>query len=111
MRHEERTEMAISTDTTLLYARSTDGNGTAVVWPGGRGVFVAYGTFGSGTVKLQWSPNDGTTWIDVDASGDTFVTFTANGSGGFELPACQIRAVLSGATAASVTAEAAVTHP
>lgn len=102
--------MTISTDIKLFTLRTTDGNGNAADWPGGRGAFAAYGTFGSGTVKLQWSPDDGTTWLDVDRSGDTYVTFTANGSGGFELPACQIRAVLSGSSAASVSAEAAVTR-
>lgn len=103
--------MTISTDITLLTLRTTDGNGNAADWPGGRGAFVAYGTFGSGTVKLQWSPDDGTTWLDVDKSGETYVTLTANGSGGFELPASQIRAALSGSTGASVSAKAAVTHP
>jgi hypothetical protein len=103
--------MAISTDIVLFNAQTADANGAAADWHGGRGVFSAFGTFGSGTVKLQWSPNDGTTWLNVDKSGDTYVTYTANGSGGFELPACKIRAVLSGSTAASVSAEAAVAHP
>lgn len=81
---------------------SADGQTAAVAWLGGRGVFSAQGSFGSGTIKLQCSHDDGTTWIDVDRSGDTFVTFTANGQGGFELPKCSLRASLSGSTAPSI---------
>lgn len=87
----------------LAFARLlASGNSSAITWNGGRGVFAAYGTFGSGTLKLQSSFDDGTTWIDVDRSGDTYVTFTANGSGGFELPKCQLRVSLSGATNPSI---------
>jgi len=74
--------------------------GDAVVWPGGRGCFTVYSaTFGGGTVKLQWSPDDGTTWLDVDKSGDTYVTLTAVGAGNFDLPPCKIRANVATATA------------
>jgi hypothetical protein len=90
--------MSYSENQALFSARTTDGNSTAVQWPGGRGVFAVVGTFGSATSKLQWSPDAGTTWLDVDATGDTFTTKTAAGAGGFELPACQIRAVQSGST-------------
>lgn len=75
-------------------------------WSGGRGTFMAFGTFGGGTAKLQMSPNSGVTWIDVDRSGDTFVTFTANGEGGFELAPCFIRVSLTGATAPSLSVKA-----
>ncbi|RZN09655.1 hypothetical protein CWO91_16640 [Bradyrhizobium genosp. SA-3] len=81
-----------------------NGSTSGVVWPGGRGVFTAFGTFGSGTIKLQVSYDDGTTWMDVDRSGDTYCTFTSNGSGGFELPKCQVRANTAGSTTPSVTA-------
>lgn len=83
----------------LFTPQTADGQTTAIDWPGGRGVFVAWGTFGSGTVKLQQSPDAGTTYIDVDRSGDTYVTFTVNGQGGFELPPCKLRTSLSGSTA------------
>lgn len=78
------------------------GNSAALAWPGGRGVFTAWGTFGGGTLKLQQSPDDGTTWIDVDRSGDTFVTFTVNGEGGFELGECTLRVSLSGGAGHSI---------
>ncbi len=71
--------------------------GDAIDWGGGKGCFSVYsGTFNGATAKLQWSPNDGTTWLDVDRSGDTYVTFTAAGAGNFELPACMIRVAISG---------------
>jgi hypothetical protein len=96
-----------STSSQLFAAIGANANGAAFDWPGGRGVFSAFGAFGAGTCKLQFSPDAGVTWLDVDRSGDTYVTFTANGSGGFELPPCQIRAVLTGATAPSLSATAA----
>ncbi|HEV2155442.1 hypothetical protein [Bradyrhizobium sp.] len=99
--------MAYSQNQALFSARTTDGNSNAVSWPGGRGVFAVFGTFGGATCKLQWSPDadaGGSTWLDVDAAGDAYVTRTANGAGGFELPPCQIRAVQSGSTTTSLTA-------
>jgi len=74
--------------------------GAAVQWRGGKGCFTVYSaTFGGGTVKLQWSPDDGTTWLDVDSGDDAYVTLTAVGAGNFELPECQIRAHVATATA------------
>lgn len=43
-----------------------------------------FGTFGSGTVTLQYSPDGGSTKIDVTQNG-TAVTFTANGGRNVEL--------------------------
>jgi hypothetical protein len=81
---------------------AADGDTASLAWLGGRGVYAAYGSFGSGTVKLQASHDGGNTWIDVDRSGDTFVTFTTNGQGGFELGDCLLRSSLSGATGPSI---------
>ena len=73
-----------------------EATGDAIDWPGGRGAFaVVSGTFSGATVALEWSPDDGTTWLAVDASGDTYTTKTAVGSGNFELPPCQLRAAIS----------------
>jgi len=88
--------------TVLLNNASATGN--AVDWGGGRGDFTAYGTFGGATVALQFSPDDGTTWINVDPSGSTYVTFTTAGVGGFELPKGQIRAAITGGIGVSVSA-------
>lgn len=81
---------------------TTNTSSAAIKWDGGRGVFMAWGTWGGGTLTLQMSPDDGTTWVNVDRTGDTFCTLTANGQGGFELPKCQLRVTLAGSTAASI---------
>jgi hypothetical protein len=51
-----------------------------------------YGTFDSGTIKLQASPDNGTTWIDIPNSSSTTATCM-----NMEIRATQIRANLSGA--------------
>lgn len=81
--------------------------GAAVDWPGGRGVFsVPAGTFSGATVKLQWSPDAGTTFMNVDGGSDVYVTLTAAGAGLFELPPCQIKAVITGGPPSGVYAYA-----
>ncbi len=90
----------------LLTAQAANGSGEALAWFGGRGVFASWGTFGGGTCKLEWSPDEGTTWVAVDRTGDTYVSLTATGAGEFILPGCKIRATLSGATGATVSASA-----
>lgn len=89
---------------TLFSAQTSTGNGSAQDWNGGDGVFAVWGAFGGTTVKLQWSPDDGSSWLDVDRSGDTFVTFTSAGSGGFSLPQCKIRAVATGGAGLNINA-------
>lgn len=94
---------------TATYALITNGaaSGSAVDWPGGLGTFSVYaGTFSGATVKLQWSMDDGTTYQDVDRSGDTYVTFTAVGSGNFDLPPCKIKGVISGGPPSGIYAKA-----
>lgn len=80
---------------TVLAENAGAGNGAAVRWAGGRGVFSATATWGSGSVKLQYQLPDGI-WADVGAH----ATLMANGGGGFELPDCMIRAVVTTSTAA-----------
>ena len=77
---------------------TANGATTPVWWYGGRGSALAWGDFGGGTATLQMSPDAGATWINVDRAGDTYVTFTANGEGGFELRVCMLRFNLTGAT-------------
>jgi hypothetical protein len=82
----------------------TDNGATAPFkWSSGRGTFTAWGDFGGGTATLQMSPDNGTTWINVDHPGDTYCTFTANGEGGFELTPCFLRVNLTGATSPNLT--------
>lgn len=76
--------------------------GSALKWPGGRGVFMAEATFGGGTVKLQTQTPNGT-WIDVDGA-----SVTAAGTKVFYLGPCLIRANI--ATSTAVYAYAAVTN-
>ena len=66
--------------------------GAAVQWDGGIGAFSAAGTFSGATITLQWLGPDGTTYLTVGA--DT--TLTSAGAGGFVLPPCKIRALVTG---------------
>jgi hypothetical protein len=81
--------------------------GSALDWPGGRGAFwLKDGTIGTATVKLQWSGDDGTTWIDADQGGDTNATFTAVGKmGNFDLPPGKLRANVSGSGMSALNAQ------
>jgi len=94
--------MASDTDEDLLSNASATGSSKR--WHGGRGVFSVSGTFGGTTVKLQWSHDD-STYLDVDRSGDTFVTFTAGGAGIFELPPCFVKAVVTGGSPSALYAK------
>lgn len=76
--------------------------GASANWGGGVGVFMVSGTFGGGTVSLQFQGPDGTTWIT--AGPDT--SLTANGAGGFVLPPGRIRALVSGGTPSALYAQA-----
>lgn len=74
-----------------LLANAT-ATGNAVTWPGGRGTFIAAGTFNGATVKLQLLGPDSSTWIDAG----TYTTLTAAGAGVFDLPQGQVRAAVTG---------------
>ena len=89
----------------LLTDFDTNGDGPSRNWFGGRAVVSAWGTWGGATAKLRWSPDEGVTWMDADKSGDTYVTFTDNGSGEVVLPPCKIRFTVSGGTGASISAK------
>jgi hypothetical protein len=72
-------------------------------------VFV-YGTFGSGTLKLQASPDGGTTKIDLPNLSGTAISVTANGIYNIQLGNGNalgadiiLYAVLTGATNPSLT--------
>ncbi len=74
----------------LLSNASATGSGK--IWNGGRGAFMAAGTFGGATVTLQVLGPDGTTWLDVGAE----AALTAPGAVGFDLPPGTIRAEVDG---------------
>jgi len=98
---------------TLLNSVSVAGAGGQVQWNGGPGVFSSTGTPGGSSVRLEYSPDpdangNGVTWIPVDRSGDTYVTFTTLPAGGeFDLPPGPIRANAVGGSPVSVSAYAA----
>lgn len=83
----------------LLDAVTANANSDAIVWKGGTGLLVATGTWGSGTIAVQISPDGGTTWIGL-----TSITMTANGTKEFTAPAAKLRLALTGATNPSLTA-------
>jgi hypothetical protein len=77
---------------------AADGQTATFGYNGGKRTFVAYGTWGSGTLKLQWSPDDGTTWIDEGTDSE----LTANGDFSMDAdnvsPGLLYRLDLSGST-------------
>lgn len=75
--------------------------GNSLIWPGGRGLFAADGTFGGATCKLQFLGPAGN-WIDAGQ----YTTLTAAGGGNFDLPQGQIRAALTGGTPSGMFAYA-----
>lgn len=88
---------------------AADGNVTFTLLPPvggqGRNVFTLYaiGTWGSGTLVLDSSPDAGTTYVDVNDSSGTQVSFTADGQVNFELQTSNsdpviLKATLSGSS-------------
>ena len=78
---------------------TADGQTDAVKF-GPKSVLIAEGTWGSGTVKLQFRPVGHTVWIDV-----TGASLTADGYKDVELNAqgdLEFRADLSGATSPNI---------
>jgi hypothetical protein len=62
--------MAQQDTLTLLSGATSTGSGSRL---NGFGYWnwVVYGTFNSSTAQLQWSPDNGTTWIDIDGADAT----------------------------------------
>lgn len=81
---------------------SADGNSATIAWPGGYGSMLASGTWGSGTLKLQFTINGGTTWVDVAS-----ISLTANGHKEFNIGSCHLRMNLAGATNPAIAARVA----
>lgn len=79
----------------ILASNSSATSSDVFTWPGGIGMFSCEATWGGGNVALQFKTIQGT-WIAVG----TNTNITANGAGGFILPAgTQIRAAVTTATA------------
>ena len=57
-------------------------------------VIVGHGTFGSGTLRLEFSPDDGTSWIALDDAGQGL---TKAGAVNLAVPGmCRVRLNFSG---------------
>lgn len=86
-------------------ALSADGNGTAFSFKGGLLVMGAFGTFGGGSAKVQWSPDDptGATWTDLGPQNGVATALTTAGTVAVNLPPGRYRFALAGSTAPSLT--------
>jgi hypothetical protein len=90
----------------LQLLNNATATGSKLYWPGGRGVFMASGTFSGSTVKLQFQAPDGTL-VDVGS----FTTLTAAGGGVFDLPPGLIIATVTGGPPSGMYATAARVNP
>lgn len=83
----------MSQSASLQLVNNGSASSAGSLWPGGTGVFAVKATWGGGSVALQFLALDGATWI-TPAGG----SLTADGGVVFELPPCQIRALVTTAT-------------
>jgi len=83
----------------VMDAVAADGNSSVYVWRGGKGTLVGAGTFGSGTLSVQVSLDNGTTWVGLASA-----TMTAASAITFEVHRCQMRFNLAGATGPTLNA-------
>lgn len=86
---------------TVTLLSNAGATGAAVNWPGGKGFFSVVGTFGGATVSLQFLGPDGATWVTP-----TDGSVTAAGGFVFELPQCNVRALVSGGSPSALYAKA-----
>lgn len=82
---------------TLDATLSADGDTDAIQWYGGKGTLFAQGTFGSGTIKVQFSL-DNSTWTDL-----TGISLSAAGAKAIDIGPCLLKVNLNGSTDASIT--------
>jgi hypothetical protein len=82
---------------TLFTNQATNATSPQIVHGGGKVAFSTTGGFGGGTLTWQLALDD--------VNFAPFKAYTAVNVEVFELPPCTIRAVLTGATAATLTAQ------
>lgn len=80
-------------------AVAADFNGAAFEHKGGRIVLGGYGTFGSGTLAVQYTPDADVTFTDLGQQNAVATSLTAAGSVTFFLPRGRYRVRFSGSTA------------
>lgn len=78
---------------------NADATGATTTWQGGRARFTAVGTFGGGTVNLEFLGPDNATWVPYDATG-----LTAAGSLVIETVPGSLRASVTGGTPSALYA-------
>jgi hypothetical protein len=89
----------------LFTGVTADGQSAEFTFKGGWGLLLAAGTWGSGTITVQISPDGGTTWAALsDILGTGSAALTANGSVAFIAPPGQLRLDLSGSSGADLDA-------
>lgn len=92
----------------LLDNQTSDGTGTVVTLHQTKSYnLYSYGDFGEGSVAIEWSVDNGATFTAFTDCSDTALALTTPGTETFFTleKGTQIRAVLSGSTAPSVTVE------
>lgn len=90
----------MATSQTITATLTANGSTASVRWSGVYlGHFYAVGTFGSGTITLEYSLDGGSSWLTADADN---LVFTAAGRANFQLPNCLLRITLSGATSPDI---------
>ena len=81
---------------------TVDGSTAVLAWVGGLGTLAGYGAFGGGSLSLEVSYDEGTTYFAVG----TDTTITADGHGNFDLPhGVLLRGTLSGSTGPNILVE------
>jgi hypothetical protein len=87
--------MSMTAKGAAVFLENVATNNVEKVWPGGKAWFMAKGTWGGGSVKLQVKLPDNTTYVDV-----TGASLTADGYIVLaELPPGTYRTVVATATA------------
>lgn len=94
--------MAFGDPQYLTAAFAADGGSDTLEWDGSlAGSFSAVGTFGGGTLTLQFRMSSSDAWQSVNTDD---LVFTADGGNVFFLPKCQLRILLAGATSPAINA-------
>lgn len=100
----------MSGSASVVLLSNANATGSAAPWPGGRGHFSCNGTFGGTSVQLEYMGPSGAYIAAQALAADgtlTAVAMTADGGYVFELPACDIKAVVTGGTPSALYATAA----
>lgn len=100
--------MSATDDLVFFSAQASNATSPSMrcIFPNGRGQFSAWGTFGGGTVTLQFSPDGGTTWVNATDSNGNAISFTAGRAIPIKCPHGELlQCVLSGATSPSINAK------